>query len=1074
MIFTPENINSMDKYSIHIVNRINKIQRYTIAIYILSSCISALTILMLATLISIPFNDLLTSSYVIKLSYSVSTVLLLIYLTVRFNYSKIHPVTNKQTLALKLEKKFPRLNTSLISSIQFINNHELLSSKTFSTHMVLSLLKETCDKISNLKTFSILDKKFLIYVFSGFIFTSIICAVQYNYNPTLFINNIKAYTEPFNTRTNDLPVNTNLQSTIPTLSDITLKYTYPFYSGLKPETILNTNGDIRALKGSFVDFSAISNHPVQSADITFNKNIHTPLTITDGKLLNGEIQLFEDGLYHIALKINNEPLHTNTESHTITIIEDQFPEISLLNMESNSIVSEKGFLNMEYSCNDDFGVKYISLNYNINNLNDTIITLKTFNNNKLKFKDSYNWDLNTLNLKPGDKMDYYLEVKDNDTVSGPKSSTTKIHHIEILDDDKNHKDAIDSQATLLNKMKELLSDETANHNKVLNIMNSDINQFATKTSLISAREAIYKKSRHLLPFFDKTINMMQNDVSANSSIMYIINNLKETFDRITRKEISTFRLNVSHYMKDEDFNSFLSSLETSYTPVIKFLEKSILLLEKLLERQTLNEFLKDSEYIDQYKERLDSLLNQMKNDLNAKTHENLINELNKISKITKQIMEELSDLPEKLSDNLKDSDSKDMQDELQKLADLIQGNDLESATNSAKKTLDLLKDMLESIKAAAAQSASNAFSEFLESINNLIKQLEDTENEEKDLELETKTLKKKIDKRTEESTNGLLETLFVNQKERLKTIISNNSKTDITFKQIAKNSSSPNHPPLPEFNSQYPFIENEINKMKEDYKFLSEMFNEKDINESLKLAKGIQQSLSRLYSRVTKLEITVNPQLRDKIATTRKSISSSTGLNNQIVEDLDSFFRMAKQEKITNQTAGEGLMIKEFSNTQSLIHGKTTNIQSDINELQKETSIIGNEIKESLNKASNHMQSAKNKLDRDSLNDAIVEERNALYNLQQTIGSLNKVKEMVTTGLSGNGMKVPFFKPGFPGGQQGSNGIYGLSVEKVEIPSEHSYKVPKEFREDILKEMKGNFPVKYEPLNRDYFKELLQ
>jgi hypothetical protein len=52
-------------------------------------------------------------------------------------------------------------------------------------------------------------------------------------------------------------------------------------------------------------------------------------------------------------------------------------------------------------------------------------------------------------------------------------------------------------------------------------------------------------------------------------------------------------------------------------------------------------------------------------------------------------------------------------------------------------------------------------------------------------------------------------------------------------------------------------------------------------------------------------------------------------------------------------------------------------------------------------------------------------------------------------------------------------GQFGASTEKVEIPSEEAYKVPKEFRQDILDALKEGLPEKYKDLNKDYYQRLV-
>ena len=49
-----------------------------------------------------------------------------------------------------------------------------------------------------------------------------------------------------------------------------------------------------------------------------------------------------------------------------------------------------------------------------------------------------------------------------------------------------------------------------------------------------------------------------------------------------------------------------------------------------------------------------------------------------------------------------------------------------------------------------------------------------------------------------------------------------------------------------------------------------------------------------------------------------------------------------------------------------------------------------------------------------------------------------------------------------------------MQKEKVLLPSEDQYKVPSEFREEILDAMKKQTPKNYEQLVNEYYRELVQ
>lgn len=1070
----------MEKYSSIILKRVSRIQKCSTTIHIIASMIYVVTLLLIMTMLGVQFSHLITSSFSANLGYPIFIALTSIYILIRLTLSKICPLFNLHSLAIKIENKYPHLKTALITSVQFIKDQNISQTKLFSRILILSLFKDTADKIENISPFSGIEKKFIQYLLLAFLAVSSICAAQYIFYPTHYIETLKTIINPFNTKTAISQENKNSQTGNLIIGDITLDYTYPLYSGLKSKTIANSNGDIEALKGSFVKFYAICNKPLQKASIIIDKNTKIVLQIRESNILQGEIQLLEKGSYKIELTKNKELDPINTDSHSINIINDQYPKIRFISPKTSEKVlpvTKNDSIDMEYVCSDDFGINNISLVYRVNNDKETTISLKTFNKNQSKYQNTYHWNLNTTNLQPGDKIDYYLEIKDNDTVSGPKASTTKTLHIKIIDHNKKHKEALNQQTSLLNQMKRLLLDEIENHKKVMVTIKTNKQEPNNKVELIKSRELIYKKSQRLLSAFDITMSKMQKDTDSSYSIYYIISNIRDTFNQLIRSNISTFRLNISRNKTLSNQNSFLTVLETSYSTEIKYLQKCISLLEELLEKQALDEFLKNQDFTEQFKEKLDSLLNQFNKKMNGENDKKMTEELNKLSKMAEQAIKDLKKMTKNLKLDKIDSETNKLQNLLKKMENAIKNNNLKTALEAARELLKSLENMLENMKSLNSKFMPSPVNNYLSTINDLAEQLKELEERENKLVEKTDNLKNSIDERLNKSMENLIDDFFATQKDRLKSINEKMAETEETFNQLAANNEHKlDKTPQLGIQPSNTFIKNEINKINENNSYLSQMLDGNDVNESSKLSKEAQQNLQMLKARISRFNKNGKLENNKQVSDMTNALQSASDLNNQILSDINTFLNLAKQQKLTNLNDDDKKQIKNFSETQSKIKKETANIKTDIDDLKNKTPIIGNDIPSSMNKAISHMTLTNAKLNQSNLNGASVEERESAYNLQQTINSLNKVKDLLTKGQMPGSMNFPqFMQRGLPAGmQQGSNGMYGISVEKVEIPSENSYKVPKEFREEILNEMKGNFPQKYEPFNRNYYKELLQ
>ena len=85
--------------------------------------------------------------------------------------------------------------------------------------------------------------------------------------------------------------------------------------------------------------------------------------------------------------------------------------------------------------------------------------LTRFSKKQLQYSGAYSWSLSELNLKPDDKIPYHIEVKDNDTISGPKVGSSKTYYLEIYSSRKKHQELVQLQEALLQELLHMLSDD---------------------------------------------------------------------------------------------------------------------------------------------------------------------------------------------------------------------------------------------------------------------------------------------------------------------------------------------------------------------------------------------------------------------------------------------------------------------------------------------------------------------------------------------------------------------------------------------------------------------------------------
>lgn len=1028
---------------------------------------------------------------------------------------------NKEKIALLIEKKYPSLNNSLISSIQLSRHKFRVKKVEYSEQMISKLLDTTISQLRHCDLRRVINKKFLwlsciILSFSVVIFGTIY-TVHYSYlnkNISLFLSCL--------IQGRGIYENGLSPHAVPVIGDITISYRYPLYSGLQQKTVYNTSGDIKALKGSEVQISAVSDRSLASAAIILNNSGKIPFMVENGKMLKGTLVLLESGSYVFETTDTAGRTIKDAQSHKVQVDPDQYPEISI-NVPAKDInVNEKDVVELKYTANDDFGIIEIALVFEQNNERKTK-TIASFSKKQVQYSGAYSWLLSELNLQPDDKIPYHIEVKDNDTISGPKISSSKTFYLEIYSSRKKHLELVQLQEALLRELLHMLSADLTKR--------IDDERCAVKDYLVMTQDGIHERAESIIRLFTDILVGMQEDTMANYSVYYSLENLKNKFRDVTEKKRTAIRQSIQ-YVPDTIPVSILSELQKVQDEEVFEVENIIMFLNELIQKQKMDEILDTGKNLIQSQNNIENLLEKLRKGEDAKLNEQVLSELRRIEETIQQMMEKLmkmasgEHLDEFLNeDALKNIEQNDIMNQMNAMKDAFNKGDLNAALEAAQKLLSALQGMMDQMKSSGQQLADASFSNMLNDANQLMEKISELESKQRELTENTDKLKKDIQKRTSESTNETFKSFFEKQQERVETIKKDLSETkeilaknellqeylrvNRDLKRMAEErdtmvgrfsdfygddeedgafqEESVNAAELARKNAG---LNREINKdpMQRDFlnmsrelpeteetlSHLEEMLKGWVANESLDLAKKMSQNLnqwnSRMQNTLEQKRVAGKEDVPEKDIDVAENIQDAANQNQQIMKDLESMIKSLEEQQVASMTQEDKDTMQKYAEKQKEIQEETEEIAETSDDLSEQNPFMDETSGRQLDLAAESMGKANKKLEKQEVQGAVIDERESLYRLAEAKKGMEMAKERIAKGMMGGGIPMPMQRP-FRGRMD--EGQFGVSTEKVEIPSEEAYKVPKEFREDILNALKEGLPEKYKDLNKDYYQRLV-
>ncbi len=219
----------------------------------------------------------------------------------------------------------------------------------------------------------------------------------------------------------------------PNLKGFSVFLNYPTYLGKEDER-LNNVGNLQVPEGTTVSwkFNALS---ADSMWLTFaqQEDIYR-LEKESEETFTFEKQVFSPEHYQIDLK-NQYSANKQNIRYYLDVIPDQYPKINLEQFQDTTMYK---FLVLGGNVSDDHGLTQLALYYRFEQNSDekaadTEYQRLDLNLDTRQINQSYyhQWQIDSFNLQPGDKIRYFIRVWDNDAVNGYKSSKTSSYVFSI-------------------------------------------------------------------------------------------------------------------------------------------------------------------------------------------------------------------------------------------------------------------------------------------------------------------------------------------------------------------------------------------------------------------------------------------------------------------------------------------------------------------------------------------------------------------------------------------------------------------------------------------------------------------
>ncbi len=525
---------------------------------------------------------------------------------------------------------------------------------------------------------------------------------------------------------------------------------YPPYTGMSQVRFTEQNADISALRGSSVNLNILTNKNVESAKIIIENFFANDTTETrdtsfidlnvDGKKISGGFRVSYPGSYYIELTDADGLKNADPIKYTISALSDDHPRITMLQPLTNVTVNEDAILPMRVSIQDDFGFSGLKLHYRLLESKfampeDEFTSVEiSFIKDELSIDISYVWDLNEIGIAPEDKYEFYLEVADNDIVSGPKKAKTATLIVRLPSLEEVMKESEIAQDNIQEELRKTLK-ESQEVRKDMEELNRELlkkkpgekldwKEKKQAEDIMKKQSALNEKMENLSEQVEQTTQKLQENNMLSQETLEKYMELQDMMRKVDSKELREMQRRMQQAMEQMDPEQLRKAMENVKFDEDQFrqnIERTMNILKRLQAEQKTDALQKRAEELLRHQEELQKQMentnpeNESTRDELAKKQDQLSEEVNKINNELKELentLEQLGDdtLPmEDVQKAMEALNNEQTSSEMQQASQKMKSGNFSSAKKNqqnAKKNLQQFTQQMQKLKQNMQQNNS--------------------------------------------------------------------------------------------------------------------------------------------------------------------------------------------------------------------------------------------------------------------------------------------------------------------------------------------------------------------------------
>jgi len=572
----------------------------------------------------------------------------------------------------------------------------------------------------------------------------------------------------------------------PEIKSLKIKMVYPAYIRSQPVELEENDGDIAGLTGTSAQFEITANKPVAAARIVFvpadtavdtNSDMSAHITHakhetqsyasleTNGEKIHGDFVIRKNGTYHIELTDNESVRSVDPIEYHVTALLDEYPTIQVIQPLAVTDITDASKIGVITRVHDDYGFSRLLLHYKLSkskfanpwkDFKEISVPLAL---NSLDQEVPYIWDLSQMNLVPEDQVDYYLEVFDNDVVTGPKSAKSDIHTLRLPSLDAVLKESDESQADANQDLQQAAKDAEELH-KEMEQTTKELREQAQQKNLswqeqkkiqdvLKKQEALQQKIDDARQKLDDAMQKLESQQALSPETLQKYMELQKLFQEMKSPEMMDAMKKLQQAMQQmspDQMRDAMKNFSFNEEDFKKSIERTTQLLKHIQAEQKTEQLIKQAEQLQNQQQQLQQQTQNAQTEQQKQALEQQQKELQKqaedMEKSAKDLAEEMKELnkdaPQKEMENAQKSlDSAQVPQDMQKAQQQMDQQEMSDAQQNQQKAQQGLQQFQQNMQSVQKKMKENQQREAVNEMRRSLQDMVDLSKREDDIKQKT-------------------------------------------------------------------------------------------------------------------------------------------------------------------------------------------------------------------------------------------------------------------------------------------------------------------------------------------------